>query len=135
MQSRRAARHRSRASRDTSRGDKRVAVYGRSNQETQAALHLLVQGPDRLLATEATATLLLDWVWQYGVYPVDETRTRLVSRSSVRAQALWARVLTHAIEPAGFLMTRRMQLGLKQRAETLRAAHTGETRANQRPAA
>jgi hypothetical protein len=44
-------------------------------------------------------------------------------------------VLTHAIEPAGFLMTRRMLLGLKQRAEALRAANARETRANQRPAA
>jgi len=30
-----------------------------------------------------------------------------------------ARLLTHAIEPAGFVMTRRMLLGLKQRAEAL----------------
>jgi hypothetical protein len=77
----------------------------------------------------------LVWVWQFGLYPVDESRTRLVSRSCVRAQAIWARLLTHAIEPAGFLMTRRMLLGLKQRAEALRAATARETRANQRPAA
>jgi hypothetical protein len=32
-------------------------------------------------------------------------------------------------------MTRRMLLGLKQRAEALRAANMGEIRANQRPAA
>lgn len=43
--------------------------------------------------------------------------------------------LTHVIEPAGFLMTRRMLLGLKQRSEGLRAASMGETGANQRPAA
>jgi hypothetical protein len=77
----------------------------------------------------------LDWVWQFGLYPVDETRTRLISRSRVRAQAMWARLLTHAIEPAGFLMTRRMLLGLKQRAEALRAAKTGEPRVTRRPAA
>jgi hypothetical protein len=77
----------------------------------------------------------LDWVWQFGLDPVDETRTRLISRSRVRAQKLWARVLTHAIEPAGFIMTRRMLLGLKQRAEALRAVSPGETRANHRPAA
>jgi hypothetical protein len=69
----------------------------------------------------------LDWVWQFGLYPVDETRTRLVSRSRVRAHAVWARLLTHAIEPAGFLMTRRTLLGLKQRAETLGAASAGES--------
>jgi hypothetical protein len=70
----------------------------------------------------------LDWVWQFGLYPVDETRTRLISRSRVRAQSLWARLLTHAIEPAGFIMTRRMLLGLKHRAEALRAAGGVETR-------
>ena len=77
----------------------------------------------------------LDWIWQFGLYPIDETRTRLVSRSRVRAHAVWARLLTHAIEPAGFLMTRRMLLGLKQRSEGLHAASTDETRTNQRPAA
>ena len=75
----------------------------------------------------------LDWVWQFGLYPVDETRTLFVSRSRVRAHALWTRLLTHAIEPAGFLMTRRMLLGLKQRAEALRSARIDE--AGRRPAA
>ena len=60
-----------------------------------------------------------DWVWQFGLYAVDEKRTRLVSRSRVRPQTVWAQLLTYVIEPAGFLMTRRMLLGLKQRAEAL----------------
>lgn len=91
--------------------------------------------PNRALVLDMRNMGGLDWVWQFGLYPVDETRTRLVSRSRVRAHAVWARLLTHAIEPAGFLMTRRMLLGLKQRAEALRAANAGETRPNQRPAA
>jgi hypothetical protein len=91
--------------------------------------------PNRALVLDMRNMGGLDWVWQFGLYPVDETRTRLISRSRVRAQAVWARLLTHVIEPAGFLMTRRMLLGLKQRAEALRAARMGETRANQRPAA
>jgi hypothetical protein len=61
-----------------------------------------------------------DWVWQFGLYTVDGKRTRLVSRSRVRTRTVWARLLTYAIEPAGFLMTRRMLLGLKQRAEALK---------------
>ena len=65
----------------------------------------------------------IDWVWQFGLYPIDETRTQLVSRSRVRARTFWTRLVTYAIEPAGFLMTRRMLLGLKQRAEALRIAH------------
>jgi hypothetical protein len=92
--------------------------------------------PNRALVLDMRNMGGLDWVWQFGLYPIDDgTRTRLVSRSRVRAQPVWARLLTHAIEPAGFLMTRRMLLGLKERAEALRAAKTDETRTTQRPAA
>jgi len=91
--------------------------------------------PNRALVLDMRNMGGLDWVWQFGLYPVDETRTRLISRSRVRAHAVWGRLLTHAIEPAGFLMTRRMLLGLKQRAEAECAAKTAEIRANQRPAA
>ena len=91
--------------------------------------------PERALVLDMRHLGGLDWVWQFGLDPIDETRTRLISRSRVRARALWARLLTHAIEPAGFLMTRRMLLGLKQRSEALRAGKVAETQANQRPAA
>lgn len=91
--------------------------------------------PNRALVLDMRNMGGLDWVWQFGLYPVDQTRTRLISRSRVRTQAVWARLLTHAIEPAGFVMTRRMLLGLKQRAEALRAAKTGETQTNQGAAA
>jgi hypothetical protein len=64
----------------------------------------------------------IDWVWQFGLYPIDEKRTRLVSRSRVRSRTVRAWLLTSAIEPAGFIMTRRMLLGLKHRAEALAAA-------------
>ena len=77
----------------------------------------------------------LEWVWQFGLYPIDGMRTRLITRSRVRALTVWAQLLTYAIEPSGFVMTRRMLLGLKQRAESLGAAKSGETFANQRPAA
>ena len=64
-----------------------------------------------------------DWVWQFGLYAIDEKRTRLVSRSDVRPRTVWSWLFNIvAIEPAGFLMTRRMLLGLKQRAEVLAAA-------------
>ena len=91
--------------------------------------------PNRALVLDMRNLGGIDWVWQFGLYHINETRTRLVSRSRVRARALWARPLTHAIEPAGFLMTRRMLLGLKERAEALRAANIRETQADQRPAA
>ena len=74
-----------------------------------------------------------DWVWQFGLYTIDEKRTRLVSRSRVRTQTVWARLFTYAIEPAGFLMTRRMLLGIKERAEAPRAGRA-ETRGDRRAA-
>lgn len=65
-----------------------------------------------------------DWVWQFGLY-ADGNRTRLVSRSRVRTLTLGPRLATYAIEPAGFLMTRRMLLGIKARAEALHAGRAG----------
>jgi hypothetical protein len=91
--------------------------------------------PNRGLVLDMRNLGDFDWVWQFGLYAIDENRTRLVSRSSVRTRSAWARAATYVIEPAGFLMTRRMLLGLKQRAEALRAANLGEIRAKQRPAA
>jgi hypothetical protein len=76
-----------------------------------------------------------DWVWQFGLYPVDQNRTRLVSRSRVCTKTVWARLGTYVIEPAGFVMTQRMLHGLKQRAEDLRTTTNDQTGANQRPAA
>ena len=77
--------------------------------------------PNRALVLDMRNLGGFDWVWQFGLYAVDESRTRLVSRSRVRAQTVWARLFTFAIEPAGFLMTRRMLLGIKERAEALAA--------------
>ncbi len=94
--------------------------------------------PSRALVLDMRNSGGIDWVWQFGLYPVDEQRTRLVSRSCVHARTVWARLLTWAIEPAGFVMTRRMLLGLKQRAETLReraSARTDATRSNRSAAA
>ena len=84
--------------------------------------------PNRALVLDMRNLGGLDWVWQFGLYAVDGTHTRLVSRSCVRARKLWARALTHAIEPSGFVMTRRMLLGLKQRAEGMTAAAIDDRR-------
>lgn len=75
--------------------------------------------PGRALVLDMRNVGGIDWVWQFGLYAAGEKRTRLVSRSRVRAPSVWARLATCAIEPAGFVMTRRMLLGLKQRAEAL----------------
>jgi hypothetical protein len=76
--------------------------------------------PPRALVLDMRSTGGFDWVWQFGLYTVDETRTRIVSRSRVRPLTVQARLFMFALEPAGFLMTRRMLLGLQQRAEALR---------------
>ena len=91
--------------------------------------------PNRALVLDMRNLGAFDWIWQFGLYTLDQNRTRLVSRSAVRTRSIWARLATYAIEPAGFLMTRRMLLGLKQRAEALRAANMDESRRTQRPAA
>jgi hypothetical protein len=63
-----------------------------------------------------------EWVWQFALYPVEKSRTRLVSRGTERVpKTVAAWFFMRVMEPAAFVMTRRMLLGLKQRAEALRA--------------
>jgi hypothetical protein len=63
------------------------------------------------------------WSWQFGLYPLDERRTRLVSRNRVRPpRTIIARLGMCVLEPAAFIMLRKMLLGLKRRAEHLAAA-------------
>jgi hypothetical protein len=72
-----------------------------------------------------------EWVWQFGLYPLDDWRTRLVSRGTERYKHTFgAWLFMRVMEPAAFLMTRRMLLGVKQRAEALRASRVGAARAN-----
>lgn len=76
-----------------------------------------------------------EWVWQFGLYPLDENRTRLVTRGTERfTSTLGTWLFMRIMEPAAFIMTRRMLLGVKQRAEALRAARTGDSRANRQAA-
>jgi hypothetical protein len=62
------------------------------------------------------------WVWQFGLYPLDDRRTRFVTRGSeqVPNNLLWWLGM-RVMEPASFIMTRRFLLGVRQRAEALRA--------------
>jgi hypothetical protein len=63
------------------------------------------------------------WVWQFGLYPLDDHRTRFVTRGTeqVPHNPLWW-LFMRSSEPAAFIMTRRFMLGVKQRAETLNPA-------------
>ena len=70
------------------------------------------------------------WVWQFGLYPLDERRTRLVSRNRARLpRTLGSALFMCALEPAAFIMTRGMLLGLKRRAERLATARRDSVRA------
>jgi hypothetical protein len=62
------------------------------------------------------------WAWQFGLRPVGPRQTKLVSRNAVRApRTIGTWLFLRAIEPAAFLMTRRMLLGIKARAEAAEA--------------
>jgi hypothetical protein len=91
--------------------------------------------PGRALVLDMRNMGGFDWVWQFGLYPIDQKRTQLVSRSRVHPQNLWARLFTYVIEPAGFVMTRRMLLGIKARAEALQSASADEARRTRRAVA
>jgi hypothetical protein len=70
----------------------------------------------------------MEWVWQFGLYPLDDERTRLVDRGMERVPPTLVWWLGMRImEPAAFIMTRRFMLGVKQRAETLRASSPSGT--------
>ncbi len=62
------------------------------------------------------------WVWQFGLYPVNDRRTRLVSRNRAQLpRTIGSTLLMWMLEPAAFIMTRKMLLGLKRRAEAMSA--------------
>ena len=75
------------------------------------------------------------WVWQFGLYPVDERHTRFVSRGTERVPhgPVWW-LMMRIMEPASFIMTRRFLLGVKERAEALYASRAAST-APEQPAA
>jgi hypothetical protein len=76
-----------------------------------------------------------EWVWQFGLYPLEGNRTRLVTRGTERFRnTVTSWLFMRVMEPAAFIMTRRMLLGVKQRAEALKAARTGGSRANRQAA-
>ncbi len=62
----------------------------------------------------------VEWSWELALTPVGAAKTRLVSRNRVWARrTLRSRATMLLIEPAAFLMTRKMLMGLKQRAESM----------------
>jgi hypothetical protein len=71
-------------------------------------------------------------VWQFGLYPLDDQRTRFVTRGTERVPKKLGWWLAMRItEPTAFIMTRRMLLNLKERAEALSAATSWSERAEE----
>jgi len=63
-----------------------------------------------------------NWVWAFGLYPMPNGRTRLVSRNRIATPGAShvSRLFTTLImEPGSLIMERKMLLGIKQRAEKL----------------
>ena len=59
------------------------------------------------------------WVWRFELVPIG-SQTRLISRNQARVPRSIATFLFMlALEPAAFIMTRKMLLGIKRRAEAL----------------
>lgn len=62
----------------------------------------------------------MEWVWQFVLNPIDTKHTRLITRGIERTpQSFIWRLGMLFMEPAAFIMTRRMLLGVKERAEAL----------------
>ncbi len=62
------------------------------------------------------------WVWAFGLYPIGDGRTRLVSRNRIAApgaQLLVRAFQTLVMEPGSLIMERKMLLGIKERSEAL----------------
>ena len=81
-----------------------------------------------VIAVERERTLVLEPLagivtWAFSISPIDRTRSRLVTRVRMRTDAsATGRLTMLAMDPAAFIMTRRMLLGIKQRAEALARA-------------
>jgi hypothetical protein len=60
----------------------------------------------------------MQWIWEFGLYPIGSGRTRLVSRNRIHVPGTigW-RLFMLVLSPAAFLMTRRMLIGIRRRAE------------------
>ena len=60
------------------------------------------------------------WAWQFALVPVSRSQTRLISRNQARVpRSIASFLFMLALEPAAFIMTRKMLLGVKRRAEAL----------------
>ena len=66
------------------------------------------------------------WGWELALEPLDDRRTRLVSRNLGRTPGTWrSRASLAVLRPAAFLMTHRMLGGIRRRAEAMARRDAG----------
>lgn len=74
--------------------------------------------PNETLLLAGHDPVVGDASWVFGLYPIDEQHTRLVTRTRNRWPMTPGGILSLLFtEPGSFLMVRKMLLGIKQRAE------------------
>ena len=64
-----------------------------------------------------------NWTWAFGLYPLDEQKTKLVTRNRISADEMSPvfRLYLKLIDPGAFVMERKMLLGIKERVEKNKA--------------
>lgn len=83
--------------------------------------------PGRTLVMSGVANGM-HWMWELALAPIDGTSTRLISRNRAEVpRTLAAKLFMVVLEPAAFIMTRKMLLNLKRRAERLAVEHRART--------
>jgi hypothetical protein len=75
---------------------------------------------ERALVLEPLAGVV---TWAFAIRPIDANTSRLVTRVRMRTdRTVKGRLMSVAMDPAAFIMTRRMLRGIKARAEALARA-------------
>jgi hypothetical protein len=98
----------------------------------------LGRGPDwPVVEADPQRTLVLEPIegkvtWSFVLVPIDDGATRLITRVRFRAEPAIAGRLTMAVmNPAAFVMTRKMLLGIKRRAEAVARRRRAPARVQQ----
>jgi hypothetical protein len=78
-----------------------------------------------------------NWTWDFGIYPIDDKRSKLVSRNriSTNGAGVGFRLYMKLIDPGAFIMERKMLLGIKERVEKAKTVGPELTNVSQHLAA
>jgi len=104
--------------------------------EKALVLHLRMNPLKGALAPANAQPPWLDWTWAFILDEIDPESTRLVIRVRGDYEPAWSLPLYYAlVEPAHFIMERKMLLGIKQRAEAQRSLTSTPSSTPEKPAA